>query len=275
MGSKIKVVIAGVNGKMGRASLGALTGLDDIEVVGAFGRAGAAYVGKDLSSLGGGSADTGVKVSEDLFSCLADTSPDILLEFTRAESCMEHARQALANGIRPLIGTSGLSQADFDELASLSAAAGVGSMVIPNFSVGAVLMMEFARMAGKHFHNVEIVEMHGVKKLDAPSGTATYTAAKLAEVQDQYNPSELPPDTEERELLKGARGGRTEAGVRIHSLRLPGLISHQDVIFGAPGEMLTLRHNSFNTDCFVKGIVLSVRSLMERDRFTLGLENLL
>ncbi|HMP54305.1 MAG TPA: 4-hydroxy-tetrahydrodipicolinate reductase, partial [Candidatus Melainabacteria bacterium] len=219
MGGKIKVAIAGINGKMGRASLAALTGLDDIEVVGAFGRAGADYVGKDLSSLGGGSADTGVKVAEDLSSCLSGVSPDILLEFTRAESCMAHARQALANGIRPLIGTSGLSQADFDELASLSAAAGVGAMVIPNFSVGAVLMMEFARMAGKHFHNVEIVEMHGVKKLDAPSGTATYTAAKLAEVQEKYNPSELPPDTEERELLKGARGGRTEAGVRIHSSR--------------------------------------------------------
>ncbi len=273
MSEQIKVAIAGINGKMGRASLGAVTRADGLNVVGAFGRAGAAYVGKSLAEVVPGLAAqelNSVFVSDDIEGCL-EAKPDVLLEFTRAESSMEHARLALARGIATIVGTSGLSASDFKELEELCGKHGVSAMVVPNFSVGAVLMMEFARQAGAHFKNVEIVEMHGTKKLDAPSGTATYTASKLAEADHKFNPAEV----EARELLQGVRGGQTESGVRIHSLRLPGLISHQEVVFAAPGEMLTIKHNSFNADCFEKGIVLSVRSVSKMSGFTLGLESLL
>lgn len=269
----IKVAIAGINGKMGRASLGAITRASGLEVVAAFGKSGAAYVGKSVACFLPGGDDQAldkVLIQDNLEACLAAT-PDVLLEFTRAESCMEHARYALEKGVRPVIGTSGLCRDDFKDLEALSEKHGVPCMVVPNFSIGAVLMMEFARQAGAHYRNVEIVEMHGTKKLDAPSGTAAYTASKLEEAEHEFNPREV----EEREILKGVRGGETDRGVRIHSLRLPGLISHQEVIFAAPGEMLTIRHNSFNADCFEKGIVLSVRSVMEMSGFSLGLESLL
>jgi 4-hydroxy-tetrahydrodipicolinate reductase len=142
---------------------------------------------------------------------------------------------------------------------------------VPNFSVGAVLMMEFAKQAGAFYENVEIVEMHHTKKLDAPSGTAMHTAGKLKQSGNRFNPKEV----EEHELLPHTRGGQTDAGVRIHSLRLPGLISHQEVIFGSPGELLTIRHDSFNTDCFLRGIKMSIQAIGELDELIVGLDHLL
>lgn len=270
----IKVAIAGINGKMGRASAPAIFGDPDLSLVGAFGRSDAAYVGADIGDLVLGKS-LGVKVSRDLEDCLATTAgkPDVLLEFTVAPSALEHARICLSRGVRPLIGTSGLVAADFARLSSWVDEAGLGAMVVPNFSVGAVLMMEFARQAGKHFGHVEVIEMHGTKKVDAPSGTAMYTTRKLAEAANgrTYNPREV----QDHELLAGCRGGVTESGVRVHSLRLPGLISHQDVVFGGDGELLSIRHDSFNTNCFLKGILMSIKATHGMKGLTVGLESLL
>jgi 4-hydroxy-tetrahydrodipicolinate reductase len=168
------------------------------------------------------------------------------------------------------VGTSGIGT-EVSVLSELAKKSKTGCFIVPNFSLGAVLMMEFAKQAGAFFSNVEIVEMHHTKKVDAPSGTAMYTIGKLASHEKQFNPSEVA----EKELIPGSRGGKAESGVRVHSLRLPGLISHQEVIFGGPGELLTIRHDSFNTDCFMKGIIIAVKAVMNMDHLVVGLESVL
>jgi 4-hydroxy-tetrahydrodipicolinate reductase len=271
LSARIKVAIAGVNGKMGRASVPMILEDPELELVGAFGRPGAPYVGKNLSAGLSEEGGLSVMVSNGIEDCFALQKPDVLLDWTIAEPAVEHAKYALEHGVHPILGVSGLAPADVDELAKLSKGSGVGAMVVPNFSIGAVLMIEFARQAGKHFSNVEIVEMHHTKKLDAPSGTAMYTSRKLAENEKHYNVKEV----NERELLASARGAATDSGVRIHSIRLPGLISHQDVVFGSDGELLSIRHDSFNTNCFIKGILLSIKAVTKMSSLVVGLEHLL
>lgn len=270
MPEPIRVVIAGINGRMGRASAKLIAESNELCLAGAFGRPGAAYAGKDTGELTGGTT-TGILVSNELKDLPAGAQPDVLLDFSLAEAAFENAKMAFDRGIRPVIGTSGLGEAKVKALSEIASRKGIGALVVPNFSVGAVLMMEFARQAGAFFANVEIVEMHHTRKVDAPSGTAVYTASKLAATGSRFNAAEV----EEQELVPGARGGVTESGVRIHSLRLPGLISHQEVIFGGAGELLTLRHDSFNTDCFLKGILLSLKAVMRMNCLAVGLENIL
>lgn len=272
MANKVRVAIAGINGKMGRASAQALCADPQIELVGAFGKKGALYAGKPLGDVIPLTGHNGsVVVSNDIDSCLSVNPPDVVLDFSIAESAVHHAQYALKHGVRPIIGASGVQPDQVDALRVAAADGKTGAMIVPNFSVGAVLMMEFAKLAAKHFSNVEIVEMHHTKKLDAPSGTAMHTARKISELEKTYNPREV----DDKELLAGARGGALESGVRVHSLRLPGLISHQDVIFGSDGELLTIRHDSFNTNCFLKGIKLSIVSVMQMDGLVVGLESLL
>lgn len=267
----MKVAVAGVNGKMGRASVQMILGDPELQLTGAFGRRGASYAGKNMIAGFSGDSSTAVVVSDNIEDCFKQNAPDVLLDFTIAEPAVEHAKYALAHGVRPVIGVSGVPPESVESIRSLASSKKLGAMIVPNFSIGAVLMMEFAKQAGKHFSHVEIVEMHGTKKLDAPSGTAMHTGRKLAENGRNYNPREVA----ERELISGARGGAADSGVRIHSLRLPGLISHQDVIFGGDGELLTIRHDSYNTNCFVKGILLSIKSVMKVDSLVVGLESLL
>lgn len=272
MAKKFKVAIAGVNGKMGRCSMSAISKSENLEFAGAFGRAGAPYIGMDLSEfISGSNGPIGIEVSENINKCIETNKPDVLLEFTQAKSAIENAEIACKNKVHPLIGTSGLEDADFKHLEALANDSGIGIMVVPNFSIGAVLMIEFARQAGRFFDHVEVVEMHGIKKLDAPSGTAMYTAKKLESNNKSYNQREVA----EAEILKGARGGVTDSGVRVHSLRLPGLISHQDVFCGSAGELLEIKHASFNTDCFLKGIELASTKIVGSTGLTVGLESLI
>jgi 4-hydroxy-tetrahydrodipicolinate reductase len=268
----VKVAIAGINGRMGRASAKAMMSEPGFKVVGAFGRSGAGYVGKDIAHVAAvqGEDKTGILVSNGFLDSLAG-APDVLLEFTLAETAVENAKMALERGIRPVIGVSGITPKQIEELSKIAADKKLGAMVVPNFSVGAVLMMEFAKQAAAMFEHVEIVEMHHTGKHDAPSGTSMHTARKLALAEKTFNKMEV----DETELLPGSRGGTADAGVRIHSLRLPGLISHQEVIFGADGELLTIRHDSFNTNCFLKGIFLAIRSVMQLDRLVVGLDSVL
>jgi 4-hydroxy-tetrahydrodipicolinate reductase len=266
----IRVVIAGINGRMGRASAALIHADNDLELIGAVGRPGASYVGQDVGKMTN-SGSAGILVSNEIKGLLTGAKADVLLDFSLSESAFEHAQLALANNVRPVIGTSGIGEEQIKTLAKLADSKRLGAMVVPNFSVGAVLMMEFARQAGAFFTNAEIVEMHHTKKVDAPSGTAMHTVAKMAKSGNTFNKKEV----DEKELLAGARGGQGTGGVRVHSLRLPGLISHQEVIFGGPGELLTIRHDSFNTDCFLNGIALAIKAVVDLDHFVLGLENVL
>lgn len=270
MDNAIKVAIAGINGKMGRFSAQTIIADRKLKLVGAFGRAGAKYVGQDIGDLVS-STKTGILVCNGFQELLAGQAPDVLLDFTQAEAAVDTAKLALKHKIRPIIGTSGISAGDIVTLTELAKENEIGGMLVPNFSLGAVLMIHFAQQASQFFQNVEIVEMHHTKKIDAPSGTAMYTIGKLTETGGKFNIQE----TQEKELVQSARGGKTAAGVRVHSLRLPGLISHQEVIFGADGELLTIRHDSFNTSCFEKGIILAIKSVQKLNQFLVGLEHLL
>ena len=255
---------------MGRASIRLIEAEQGFQLVGAVGKKGASYIGKDVSTLNN-SNNTGILIKDELNSSLANVQADVLLEFTVADSAFEHAKLAIEKGIRPVVGTSGLKEDKVQILKDLAKKHKVGALIIPNFSLGAVLMMEFAKQAGEHFANVEIVEMHHTEKHDAPSGTAMYTAKKLAEAKKNFN----IPTVDEKELVTGARGGQHSSGVRIHSLRLPGLISHQEVIFGGPGELLKIKHDSFNVDCFTNGIKMSLNAVMQLNELVVGLENIL
>lgn len=271
MADKIKVAIAGINGRMGRASVPLIAADADMKLVAAVGRPGSDYVGKNVNEVTC-AGPTDIRIVGSIAESL-DMKPDVLLDFTVAEPAIENAKYALEHGVRPIIGVSGISPESLEALTALAAQKKLGAMVVPNFSIGAVLMMEFARQAGKHFSNVEIVEMHHTKKLDAPSGTSMHTMRKIE--QSNQNKTFNTREVEDKEILIGARGAVDDAGIRVHSLRLPGLISHQDVIFGSDGELLSIRHDSFNTNCFVRGILMSIKAVMKMDHLVVGLESLL
>ena len=270
MSKKTKVAIGGINGRLGRAAARLILESDDFELLGAFGKKGAPYVGTDVAVLIG-TGSCGVKISDDFSTILKSAKPDIVFENSVSSQSVAVAVQALEAGVHPVIGTSGIPEPEQEKLIDLAKKHKVGALLIPNFSIGAVLMMEFARQAGAYFENVEIVEMHHTRKLDAPSGTAMHTAKKLASARSAYNTKEV----DEHEMLKGSRGGIGPSGVNVHSLRLPGLISHQDVIFGSPGELLSIKHDSFNMDCFLKGINLSLKYVSSIDHLIIGLDKVL
>jgi 4-hydroxy-tetrahydrodipicolinate reductase len=250
---------------------------DTIKLEGAFGRSGAEYTGKNVSDLNENKIGLDVKVSNDLESCLRSLTnkPDVFIDFTEAKSAVRHALIALDQGVRPVIGTSGLTEEHLKELRQASEKSKIGVLVVPNFSIGAVLMINFAKQASKFFKSAEIVETHKLGKLDAPSGTAMYTARVMGEEGAKINQVFNENSVKETELVKGARGGKLDSGVHIHSLRLPGILSEQDVYFAGEGELLTLRHESHNTRCFEQGVVLAIKSASELNSFVLGLETII
>jgi 4-hydroxy-tetrahydrodipicolinate reductase len=183
----------------------------------------------------------------------------------------EHTRAAIAYGVHPVIGTTGLLPEQLQDLASFAAKAGVGGAVIPNFSVGMVLLQQAAAAAARFYDFCELTELHHNRKADAPSGTCLKTAELIEELGKTFN----APQVEEHELLAGCRGGRRESGLRLHSLRLPGLVAHQEVLFGAPGETYTLRHDTIDRAAYMPGVLLTVRRVRALEGLVYGLERLL
>ncbi len=272
MSTNITVAIAGVNGRMGRTSVQAIQSATNVRLIGAFGKENADYVGKNVEELVGlpYNERTGILVSNNLTDCLVQP-PDVLLDFTEAHSAVRHAIKAIEHKVRPVIGTTGLMAEHLKELEHATTKHKIGAMVVPNFSVGAILMINFAEQASRLFKNAEIVEMHNLGKLDAPSGTAMHTARKMSNVGHSYNESAI----KENELLPGARGGKTDNGLHIHSVRLPGILSHQEVYFAQEGELLTIKHQSFNTKCFIQGILISLQAVMQLKTLVIGLDSLI
>lgn len=273
MSEKINVAIAGINGRMGRTSVQAIQSAANFRLVGAFGKENADYVGKKVEELVGlpNNERTAILVSNNLSECLDKCPPDVLLDFTESESALRHGIKAIERKVRPVIGTTGLMGEHLTELEHAANKHNIGAMVVPNFSVGAILMMNFAEQASRLFKNAEILEMHNLGKLDAPSGTAMHTARKMSNSGHSYNESAI----KENELLAGARGGKTANGLRIHSVRLPGILSHQEVYFAQEGELLTIKHESFNTKCFIQGILLSLQAVMQLKSLVVGLDELI
>ncbi|PSN19298.1 4-hydroxy-tetrahydrodipicolinate reductase, partial [filamentous cyanobacterium CCP5] len=186
-------------------------------------------------------------------------------------SVYESVRAAIAYGVRPVVGTTGLSNDQIRSLAEFADKASMGCLIIPNFSIGVVLMQQAAVRAAQYFDHVEIIELHHNQKAEAPSGTALLTAQMLAEANQNFN----PPQVEETELMPGARGSATPEGIRIHSVRLPGLIAHQEMIFGSPGQIYTLRHDTSDRASFMPGVLLCIRRIGVLKSLIYGLDKLL
>ena len=259
------VIVNGACGRMGQAVLKAVQEADGLELVGAVDIKG----GADTGSLVGLPAN-GILVETDLEALLARKKPEVMVDFTRPDVVFGNVMTALAHKTSPVVGTTGLSDDQKAEIAKAAEENDTPAFIAPNFAIGAVLLMVMSRQAAKYMTDVEIIELHHDKKLDAPSGTAIQTAAMIAEVRKahkQGNPDEF-------EKLEGARGADYE-GMHIHSVRLPGYVAHQEVIFGGLGQMLTIRHDSMNRESFMPGVVLAAKKVRSLKGLTVGLDKLL
>lgn len=267
MAEKIRVAVCGACGRMGQAVIRAVQAENDMLLVSAI---DIANVGKDIGEVVE-NKPCGVVVESSLEEALSKGGIDVVVDFTNPDMVYQNAKLILEKGARPVIGTTGLKPEQVKELETLSKNKGLSCLIAPNFAVGAVLMMMFAQKAAQYLSNAEIIELHHNKKKDAPSGTALKTAELMTEARKAFGQDNCP----EVEILAGSRGGTTESGIHIHSVRLPGFIAHQEVIFGAPGQALTIRHDSFDRISFMPGVILSIRQVMAHDDFIYGLENIL
>ena len=244
----IKVGVLGANGKMGTQTVATITAAADLELVAAL----------DL----GDSIET-----------LKKSGAEVVVDFTHPDSVMANLEYAINNGINVVVGTTGFDSAKLAKVKELLAKnPKVGALIAPNFGLGAVLMMQFAAQAAKHFESVEIIELHHPNKADAPSGTATRTAELITDARKVANRPPMPDAT--TSALPGARGAKV-GDVPIHSLRLRGLVAHQEVILGDQGETLSIRHDSIDRTGFMPGVLLGIRKVGSHPGLTFGLENFL
>jgi 4-hydroxy-tetrahydrodipicolinate reductase len=267
------VIVNGAAGKMGREVVKAVSQAEDMTLIGAIDRSPEVQ-GQDVGEVAGIGA-VEIPITHDLEGMLAyacQTSANaVMVDFTHPKTVYETTRAAIAYGVRPVVGTTGLTENQIQDLTEFTEKASVGCLIVPNFSIGMVLLQQAAIQASQYFEHVEIIELHHNQKADAPSGTAIKTAQMLAELGKSYNPAAV----EESENIAGSRGGLGPENIRIHSVRLPGLVAHQEVIFGAPGQIYTLRHDTSDRSCYMPGVLLAVRRVLELRSLIYGLEKLL
>jgi 4-hydroxy-tetrahydrodipicolinate reductase len=272
----IPVIVNGAAGKMGREVIKAVAQASDLILMGAIDTT-PEHQGKDAGELAGLSEPLEVPITNQLEPMLGyvagerQMQPGVLVDFTHPDAAYNNIRSAIAYGIRPVVGTTGLSPAQLEELADFAEKASTGCLIIPNFSIGMVLLQEAAVRASQYFDHVEIIELHHNQKADAPSGTAIQTAQLLGELGKTFNTAIV----EETEKIAGARGSLADEGIRIHSIRLPGLIAHQEVIFGAAGQIYTLRHDTSDRACYMPGVLLAIRKVNQLKSLVYGLEKIL
>jgi 4-hydroxy-tetrahydrodipicolinate reductase len=264
----IRVVVTGAHGKMGRETVKTVWNADDMELVGAVDGYGE---GTDVGLLIE-AGQVGIKLEKDIEEVLRRVRPDVAVDFTGPEAVYNNALTYLRNRVRPVIGTTGMSQQQIKEIVDQSERACLGGLIAPNFAIGALLMIKFAAEAVRHLPHVEIIEMHHDQKIDAPSGTAIKTAEAILERRGSEFHQGLAAELEK---IRGARGGDFANGIRIHSVRLPGLVAHQEVLFGGLGQTLTIRHDSITRESFMPGVLLGIRKAMHLERVVYGLDKLL
>ncbi len=258
----IRIVVSGT-GAMGREVLAAVTAEDDMQATGVVEK----FSTEPEIALPDGRGR--IPLSSDP-ALVGRLRPDVVIDFTNAEWTPLVARAALDAGARLVVGTTGLSDVFLDSLEKECASRRLGAVVAHNFAIGAVLMIHLAKTASRYFDYAEIIEMHQQRKADAPSGTAIATAREMA--AGRGRPFEH--NTPERQTLPGSRGAEHE-GIAIHSVRLPGMVAHQEVVFGGRGQTLTIRHDSTGRDSFMPGVMLAVREVMKREELVRGLDRLI
>ncbi len=248
----IRVAVCGALGKMGKEVCETVKSQNDMELV------------ARIDILG-----------DDTYKSIQDAANenkiDVLVDFTQPKSIYENAKYCLNNGIKIVIGTTGLKDEEIEDLKILSKKNNTGCFIAPNFSTGAVLMMMFARQAAKYFDNAEIIELHHNQKKDAPSGTAIKTALMMSEENSDFTKGNCP----ETETIKGSRGGISYNNIHIHSVRMPGYVASQEVLLGSNGQILKIRHDSIDRKCYMDGVMLALRHVVNKNDFTYGLEHIL
>ncbi|WP_320667672.1 4-hydroxy-tetrahydrodipicolinate reductase [Prochlorococcus sp. MIT 1307] len=275
----IPVIVAGALGRMGIEVIKAINAARDCDLVGAV-EVDQAKEGTDVG-LEIGLDALGVCLTSDLEGCLCSKSQEVkndgpnsgvvLVDFTHPSVVYEHTRAAIAYGVHPVIGTTGLTTEQINDLSDFANKASVGTAVIPNFSVGMVLLQQAAAVAASFYDYAELTELHHNFKADAPSGTCIKTAEILEELGKTFNQNKV----DEHESLKGCRGGLRESGLRLHSVRLPGLVAHQEVMFGSSGESYTLRHDTIDRSAYMPGVLLTIRKVRKLQTLVYGLERIL
>ncbi len=260
----IKVGIIGANGKMGAQVVKTVLDDNEMELVLAVDKTD---VGKIVAK--------NVVIEDDLSSALDKTDVDIVVDFTTPKVIEQNIKIYQEKNIKAVIGTTGLKKETIDEIEKKSKEKNLGIIIAPNFSLGAVLMMKFSQMAAKYFSNAEIIEFHHNQKHDAPSGTAIKTAQMMIKNNDNFKSG----NCDEVETIAGSRGGNYQenglGNIQIHSLRMPGFVASQEVIFGSDGQTLKIRHDSINRECYMSGVKLAINYLYKNNTFVYGLENIL
>jgi 4-hydroxy-tetrahydrodipicolinate reductase len=244
---------------MGATVCEAVLGAADCELAAAVDpqHAGATVPGTDVT----------ISVTPD---ALVDAGAEVVVDFTVVAAARENLRWCAAHDLHAVVGTTGFTEDDFDELDNLFSKSKANALVAPNFAIGAVLMMRFAEQAAPWFQTAEIIELHHDAKADAPSGTAMKTAQRIAAASDDWG-----DDPTKTVVADGARGGLVGDAIRVHSVRMRGMLAHQEVLFGTDGETLTLRHDSYDRVSFMPGVLLAVRRVAELPALTIGLDALL
>ncbi len=258
----IRVAVHGALGKMGQTLIEALCREPEMQIVGATD----IKATQDHLPLPDGSGT--VPLSPELERILTTCQPQVVVDFSTAKAVMPLVRLATERGVNLVIGTTGMAADDIEAIDGLAKAKGVGVVIAPNFALGAVLMMHLARIAGKYLDHAEIIELHHERKLDAPSGTALATAKAMAQARGK------PFATPQQGGKSDSRGKQVE-GITIHSVRLPGLLAHQEVILGGAGQTLSIRHDTSGRECYMPGVMLAIREVVKRKGLTYGLDSLL
>ncbi|HLR14961.1 MAG TPA: 4-hydroxy-tetrahydrodipicolinate reductase [Bacillota bacterium] len=257
--SSIRIVVAGPRGKMGSEAIHMINHEHNFILVGCVDH-------KEVEQ-----TNESVPTYTDVNTCLEETKPDVFIDLTKPEVGYTHTKAALKLGVRPVVGTTGFTSEQLKEITQLAEDKKIGCIIAPNFALGAVLMMKFSQMAAKFYENVEIIEKHHNQKIDAPSGTALKTSELIREARKT---SGQKSGVEESESIPGVRGGYHD-GIHIHSMRLPGLVAHQEVVFGGQGETLTIKHDSIDRASFMEGIKLCVDQVMNLETCIYGMENII
>ena len=261
----IKVAVVGASGRMGQQVVKAVLNDNECQLTNAIDKFG---VGTKINE--------NIIIEEDIEKSFKNNMPDVVVDFTQPDVIFNNIKLYLNLGVKPVVGTTGLSEEQLIEIEKLNKEKNVGCLIAPNFSTGAVLMMKFAQIAAKYFNNAEILEFHHNQKKDAPSGTAIKTAQLMA----QENKNMQLGNVAEVETIAGARGGnfknsKGEGNIQIHAIRMPGFMASQEVVFGSDGQTLKIRHDSVNRECYMGGVLMAVKHIYNSNNFVYGLENIL
>jgi len=263
-GGAIRVGVFGAAGRMGTTVCRAVVDDPDLELVAAV---DPLHAGIDLLQIGIHAPNLHIAATAD---AMADAQADVVVDFTVVEAARTNLEWCAEHGVHAVVGTTGFTADDIADIRQRFDASTANAVIAPNFAIGAVLMIRFAELAAPYFETAEVIELHHDQKVDAPSGTAMLTVERMAAASDDW-----APDPTTKTVVDGARGGAAAGGIRVHSVRLRGLVAHEEVLLGTSGQSLTIRHDSYDRTSFMPGVLLAVRRVRETPGLTVGLDSLL